>query len=378
MNIKLLPILAVLQAVPFTVLADEADDWFNQSSASFESDEAVAASLDDNTVALSPEECAAYTYTNTVNPDAPFKKGKGGIYSVGTVPEARAITPKTCSSAAMERYANAANLYNETFGGRVRVYCMPIPLSSAFYTPDEITIGGNQHSYIRKAFSFLDEGVTGVDIYPILGMHAEEPIYSRTDHHWAPLGAYYAAAQFASQAGVPFLTLDQYEAVEIPDYVGTMYKFSGLTDIKNSPETFVYYKPTGVDYNTTYITYKLDSGRHRVVSASEPWDGKFFLPFKGSSTYCTFMGGDEKLTKVVTSTKNGRKVLILKDSFGNAIPGYLFGSFEEVHVADCRYCTQNLKDYVEEQGITDILFANNLDHASTEKTTNMYKHYLEQ
>ena len=72
------------------------------------------------------------------------------------------------------------------------------------------------------------------------------------------------------------------------------------------------------------------------------------------------MGGDTKIAKVVTSTKNGRKVLILKDSFGNALPGYLFGSFEEVHVIDGRYFTKNMVDYVSENGITDIVFANNV------------------
>ncbi|MBO7545201.1 MAG: hypothetical protein J6T19_00630, partial [Paludibacteraceae bacterium] len=93
-----------------------------------------------------------------------------------------------------------------------------------------------------------------------------------------------------------------------------------------------------------------------------PRQGEFFRHFKDGSgrAYCTFMGGDTKITKVETSTRNGRKVLILKDSFGNAIPGYLFGSFQEVHVIDGRYFTKNMVDYVSENGITDIVFANNV------------------
>lgn len=72
------------------------------------------------------------------------------------------------------------------------------------------------------------------------------------------------------------------------------------------------------------------------------------------------MGGDSNQTSVRTSTPGGRRVLILKDSFGNALPGYLFFSFEEIHIVDNRYFTKNMSRYVREHRITDILFANNV------------------
>jgi hypothetical protein len=94
--------------------------------------------------------------------------------------------------------------------------------------------------------------------------------------------------------------------------------------------------------------------------------------------YCTFMGGDSKITQVRTSTKNGRRVIILKDSFGNAIPGYLFFSFEEIHVIDNRYFTKNMVNYVRENKITDILFANNIFSAYSPKICNKYSAFLTQ
>ena len=175
---------------------------------------------------------------------------------------------------------------------------------------------------------------------------------------------------------MPFLTLDNYDEHVVPDYVGTMYRFSGDVSVKNSPEDFVYYTPRGVEYKTTYITY--GTRGLNVTSESEPKEGKFFLPFKGVSTYCTFMGGDSKVTKVETDAGVPRRLLILKDSFGNAIPGYLFASFEQIHVVDCRYFTKNLTDYVHDNGITDIVFCNNLGHATVERTTSTLAKYLNQ
>ena len=67
---------------------------------------------------------------------------------------------------------------------------------------------------------------------------------------------------------------------------------------------------------------------------------------------------------------------MLKDSFGNAIPGYLFESFEEVHVVDFRYFTYNIKDYVAENGITDILMANNISQVCSGAIGAAYKQFL--
>ena len=74
------------------------------------------------------------------------------------------------------------------------------------------------------------------------------------------------------------------------------------------------------------------------------------------NAYLTFMGGDEQVVRVKTNVKNGRKLAIVKDSYGNAIPGYLFGSYEEIYVIDMRYFDLNLVNFVKEQKITDLLF----------------------
>ncbi|MBR2453866.1 MAG: hypothetical protein IKB35_02575, partial [Clostridia bacterium] len=56
-----------------------------------------------------------------------------------------------------------------------------------------------------------------------------------------------------------------------------------------------------------------------------------------------------------TDCKNGRKLFIIKDSYGNALVPFLTGSFEEIWVADIRYFTKNPIEFMKEQGITDYL-----------------------
>ena len=135
-----------------------------------------------------------------------------------------------------------------------------------------------------------------------------------------------------------------------------------------------------MSYEATAVVYTLSKNRQYVVGQSEPKAVDFFrdYPDGSAAAYCTFMGGDTNTTSVTTSTKNGRRLMILKDSYGNALPSNLFSSFEEIHVVDCRYFLQNMVDFVKDHAITDILFANNLIHASAVKTTEAYERYLTQ
>lgn len=305
---------------------------------------------------------------------------RSGIIIVGSGEHVRAFEPFRGSLDGGQGYADAVNRYKKTFGDAVNVYCMIIPTAVAIYCPDEAKEWTkDQRSTVRNIYGRLSDSVTAIDLFDTMDKHAGEDIYSRTDHHWAPLGAYYAAQQFASLAGVPFADLSTYEKHVIHDYVGTMYRFSRDAAVKNAPEDFVYYVPTDVDYTTTYIRYQLGKNR-KVVSENAPEEGHFFYDYEdgSSAAYMTFMHGDLNTTKVKTSTRNGRRLLILKDSYGNAIPAYLFHSFEEIHVVDCRYFTKNIVHYVQKNDVTDILFANNAGHAYSAVTHQAYNRYLEQ
>ena len=312
--------------------------------------------------------------------DENAKIANNGILIIGQGANVRALMAYGGSGKGCVGYAESANKYKETFPD-VNVYCMVIPTSVEFYCPEKARKRSNpQRPTIDNVIAHLSPDVKSVDVYYTLRSHADEPIYLRTDHHWAPLGAFYAAKKFAEVAGVPFRDLDNgYEERVVHGYVGSMYGYSKDISVKNAPEDFVYYVPTDVTYETTYINYNVNKS-YQVTGEGKPFKSMFFFKYRDGSggAYCTFMGGDTKLTKVVTSTKNGRRLIILKDSFGNAIPGYLFYSFEEVHVIDSRYFTKNMVDYVNENRITDILFANNIFKAYSSYTYKNYVRFLTQ
>ena len=314
---------------------------------------------------------------NAVSIAEAFTMASNGIIISGSGENTRAIMLYGGSSPVTTAYAECANHYKELMPD-LNVYVCIIPTAVSYYCPDAAKpYTGSQLKQINNVMEHLSPDVIGIDIYTILGEHSEEPIYLRTDHHWAPLGAYYAASKIAEAAGVPFLSLEDYDMHVVHGYVGSMFMYSEDIRVSENPEDFVYYVPRNVNFTTTYTNYLLDADWN-VIAEDMPKQGQFFLHYPDGSNgaYCTFMGGDAKITRVETDTENGRKLLILKDSFGNAIPGYLFGSFEEVHVIDSRYFTRNIQEYIREYGITDLLFANNAFHASTGSTVNSYERYL--
>lgn len=309
------------------------------------------------------------------------KIANAGIMIVGTGENVRALMAYGGSDKMGGEFARTANKYRETFGDGVSVYVMAIPTAIEFYCPTKAKNHTKpQRPTIDNIHSQLASGVKAVDAHAALKRHWEEDIYLRTDHHWAPLGAYYAAQEFAETAGVPFPELSTaYTQHVVHRFVGSMYGYSKDVAVKNAPEDFVYYTPNNVDYSTTYINYSINKN-YQVTGESHAYKGTYFFTYKdgNGAAYSTFMGGDTKLTVVKTSTGNGRRLMIIKDSFGNALPGYLFYSFEEVHVVDFRYFTKNMTAYVKDNGITDILFAYNIFNTCSAGSSKRVERFLTQ
>ena len=327
---------------------------------------------DSGAIALKEAESEEELLEAAGNPlaDANAKTANSGIIVVGTGDNVRALMAFGGTPAMGNSFVSMASEYAKAFPG-VKIYALIPPSATEFYLPDKAaSLSKPAKPVLDYIAEHLPAGVKLVDAYSYLAAHTNEDIYLRTDHHWAPLGAFYGAKAFAREAGVPFKELSSYDKHVIKRYVGSMYGYSKDIAVKNAPEDFIYYIPKGLDYKTTYITYKTNKD-YRVSSASKPYYGEFFHKFGDGSgnAYLTFMGGDQHLVKVNTGTNSNRKLLIIKDSFGNPVPGYLFYSFGEVHIADFRYFLPNMKKYVKDNGITDILFAFNIFNAVT--PTNM-------
>ena len=251
---------------------------------------------------------------------------------------------------AEKEYAEYVNEYKEQLPN-VNIYSLVAPTACSFYTPENYKdLFESEKKDIDSIAKSLKK-VTVVDAYTPLLAHKNENIYSRTDHHWQPLGAYYAAEAFAEAAEVDFAPLDTYKKISLPNYVGTLYGYSQSAALLNHPEHFVYYKPKDLSSLkvTQYNTY-----------FGEPVDAELFNDPQNldNSSYYLVLGTDERIVHVHNNKcKNKRTLVIFKDSYGNALLPYLSGSFEDVYLCDVRYFNINAVSFAEEVECTDMLFA---------------------
>ena len=205
----------------------------------------------------------------------------------------------------------------------------------------------DDQSYAIKNIGNYLENVKNIDLIDTMSAHLNEYIYSRTDHHWAPLGAYYAAQKFCEEAGVDFVSdLSTYEKCVKENFCGTMYSFTYVPELAAHPDTFTYYKP-GNEYTTTYYDAYFSNGT----------EGDLFYDWvEGVGCYSVFMGGDQPFTEIKTDVDNGRCLVLIKDSYGNALVPFFVGSFEKIYVVDFRFAEAGLEDFFKKVGATDILF----------------------
>jgi hypothetical protein len=305
----------------------------------------------ENAIAITEDTTAITTQVATTEEDTEEVDDNGEIDNNILIYNNRALMLYGGSFSKGEEYAGIINSYREDLGDDINIYSLIAPTAGTFYIPEKYkNLTNSETENIDHINSYLDDSIETVDVYNALVSHKSENIYARTDHHWLPLGAYYAAQAFADISGVDFAELDSYTSVTKEGYVGTMYGYTnGNETIKNNPEDFIYYQPSN-NYTTTYYDHDLENKR----------EGNLLINLDNVdpvSWYLVFMGGDDRITHVSTDVKNNRTLVIIKDSYGNALVPCLTSSFEDIYVIDMRYFEVNAIDFIKTVNATDLLFA---------------------
>lgn len=193
------------------------------------------------------------------------------------------------------------------------------------------------------------DGLLSLDCLQILSDHREEEIYYRTDHHWTSRGAYYVYEALMGTEALPESAFTIETLSE--DFLGTTFSKAGIWFEKDRIEAW---QP-----DTVYtIEHNLDG---RLLDSM--YD-RSFLDKKDK--YSVFLGGNQALSVIRTDNPNGRRLMLVKDSYANTFVQFLLPHYEEIHIVDLRSFALPLSAYIEEQQITDLLVLYNLKGFSQE------------
>lgn len=204
----------------------------------------------------------------------------------------------------------------------------------------------DESEYLGKIQEILPKGIW-FDAEAVLKAHTDDALYYRTDHHWTTKAAFYVYQEWAAVQGMEVLTMDDFSIeTATQEFEGTIQSKLGIDAQNDTIELYHHVE------DIFYTVWKND--------AAEPEYSMYdYTALNTKSKYDIFFGGNHARVKIKTRENNGRKLLMIKDSYAHCFVPFLIGEYEEITMLDIRYYNQKLSELVEAEGYTDLLFLYN-------------------
>lgn len=254
-----------------------------------------------------------------------------------------------------KKYISVVDKMSKRLGEDVNLYSCIVPTSAGITVPDnkKDKIGSADQ---QKSLQKLEKKIMGneifVSLYDTLMQHRDEYLYFRTDHHWTPLGAYYAYTAFCEAKGIQANDLSAYKKKNFKGFVGTFYRDSNYNkNLKKDTLKAIY--PLS-DQISMYYRNTAGQKIHAPVIDNASNYGE-------SLKYCAYIAGDNPMT-VIKNKKitDGSSCVVIKESFGNVFVPYLADHYQNVYVIDYRYWDGDLSKFVKTRKISDVVLMNNI------------------
>ena len=262
--------------------------------------------------------------------------------------------------ASAKSYAECISEFKALVGDKVTVYNMVVPTHIEFAVPQRLIDNKSvetvsQADNLKVLFDSYTEDVIGINCYNKLSEHCKEYLYFNTDYYWTGLGGYYGYQAFCEQSDNKVLNLSVCTDNSVDGFEGQLL-YCDMSLYENLDTVHYWTFP--------YSTY----GMRTDSNGAAPYETSIYYPAStaGPYAYGTFLWGDCPLfVEYNSDLTNGKKIAVVKDSFGNPFVPYLTANYEQVHVIDYRYYDGNLQQYCTDNGIDEVLFVNNIENANS-------------
>lgn len=198
-----------------------------------------------------------------------------------------------------------------------------------------------------------------VDVRDTLMDHNEEYIYYKTDHHWTSAGACLAYDAWSERTGGEIEKEDGLAKNVVSDkFRGSLY--SKILDADSAyDEIWTYGLQKDEAFGSKDCTVTIDE-KQQLDSIYD--DEKL----QEKDKYAYFLGGNYGQVHIqnqkAASKAKGKNILIIKDSFANSFVPFVTQDYENIYMVDLRYYNGDMKAYLQEHEITDVLVLYNISN----------------
>lgn len=198
-----------------------------------------------------------------------------------------------------------------------------------------------------------------VDVRDTLMDHNDEYIYYKTDHHWTSAGACLAYDAWSERTGGEVEKEDGLAKNVVSDkFRGSLY--SKILDADSAyDEIWTYGLQKDEAFGSKDCTVTIDE-KQQLDSIYD--DEKL----QEKDKYAYFLGGNYGQVHIqnqkAASKAKGKNILIIKDSFANSFVPFVTQDYENIYMVDLRYYNGDMKAYLQEHEITDVLVLYNVSN----------------
>ena len=255
--------------------------------------------------------------------------------------------PVEADAQALDKNLERINAFSRDLAeSEIPVTLMLVPSSGAVLLPEK--------DYPDEAIidEVYDRAETGhVDLTTAFRSYAEpEKLYYRTDHHLTSEGAFEAVCAYRRALGLPCPARTDYTVKSDGPFYGSAYSASALWLTE----------PDSVELWSS-------SNRLRVANETEEVNEGVFYPERLGEwdKYTVFLDGNHSLVRIENLSRGegeGRNLLVIRDSFSNALGCFLADLYDKVVLVDLRYYKLSLTELMLREDIGEVLIEYSVDN----------------
>lgn len=241
--------------------------------------------------------------------------------------------------------------------GKINVMLVP---SASNILADKLPAGVpilDENPLMDDFFAELSAVAEVIDVRGAFRENAKEYLYYRTDHHWTTDGAYLAYKAAADTLGTGAFDPAAHTAVEVDGFTGT--NFNKSLKYNTVEDTLKYYR---LD-NPLTIKQLLPDGSEYSADEGGLYDlDKLDVRDK----YAMFLRGNNGYSTIAGDAANGRRILVIKDSYANCFVPFLTADYEQIDVVDLRFWKNNVETLMELFDYDEVLVLYNFQTFTSE------------
>ena len=259
-----------------------------------------------------------------------------------------------------EKYAEALNNIRSVLPDNVKMYSMLVPTQLEFAKPIYRNAQDSQEQCIEDIDSMLSASITAVDAYGRLKAveesrpeDSEDGLYFKMDHHWTMDGAYCGYEALMEKTGMNPVDKNDFELKQGEDFYGTLY-LKAKSDMEDpEPEKLYYYDVESEGDFELVMRVVYDDGSELEYGQDAP------IFDSAKDGYLFFLGGDQPIIEITNNKiKDGKTIMIIKDSYANALVPWLVNNYEKVVLIDPRSFKGSLTKEVERYSPDELAVVN--------------------